>query len=73
MKLEEILKKSLRIADEDLSDDLNMMGSTFWDSLTHMRLIIDLETELKITFSGEEISEMTSIGAIRSIVNDKAV
>ena len=52
MKLEEILKKSLRIADEDLSDDLNMMGSTFWDSLTHMRLIIDLETELKITFSG---------------------
>lgn len=42
-----------------------------WDSLHHLNLIVELETEFDVEFEPEEIAEMKSFEAVRSVVNSK--
>ena len=42
-----------------------------WDSLTHINLIIALEDAFEISFEPEEIARMTSIIAIKQIIDNK--
>jgi len=39
-----------------------------WDSLTHMSLIVAIEDEFGFEISGDDIAEMITFDAIRSIV-----
>ena len=41
-----------------------------WDSLAHLNLIVELESEFGVTFEPEEIGEMTSYEKILEIMND---
>ena len=40
-----------------------------WDSLTHMGLIVAIESELCIELSGDDIAEMITFDAIRTTVS----
>ena len=42
-----------------------------WDSLTHMEMIANLESELNIEFSANDIMQMTDVTNIEKIVEDK--
>ena len=42
-----------------------------WDSLHHLNLIIELESEFNITFEPEEIAQMTSVSEIKCIISKK--
>lgn len=42
-----------------------------WDSLHHLNLIVELETEFDIEFEPEEIAEMKSFEAVKLVVNSK--
>lgn len=44
-----------------------------WDSLKHMGLIVALEKHYSIELSGDEIAEMTSVGAIQTILKKHGV
>jgi acyl carrier protein len=72
-KIIRIMSKVLGVdclADENPSQK----SLTSWDSLRHLNLIIELETEFDISFEPEEIAEMTSLSVIESLIeshNDK--
>ncbi len=70
-KINDILKRVLRVSTEDLKKDLGINDVENWDSLTHMTLIVDIENELNIELTGDEIAEMTSFSKIREILNSK--
>ena len=36
-----------------------------WDSVTHLQLMLALESEFSIEFSPEEMAKLSSVGAIR--------
>lgn len=36
-----------------------------WDSASHLNLVLALEAEFGVQFDADEISELTSVGAIR--------
>ena len=63
--LSQHLARFLRLGVEEISDDLSMADVDTWDSLTHMELVIGLEQAYQVQFTGDDITEMTNVGAIR--------
>jgi acyl carrier protein len=56
---------------ENITDDLNQKNVTFWDSLRHLNLIIELEEKFGISFEPEEISEMTTFERVIFYITKK--
>lgn len=70
-KIKNILTKTFRIKADELNKSTTIESIDTWDSLTHMELIANLEQELQIEFTGDEIVKMTSLKAIEQIVSEK--
>lgn len=70
-QVRKIIAKTFRIREEDITDKTTMEEIDTWDSLTHMELIVNLESELNIEFDGDEIAEMISVGAIEKAIASK--
>ena len=68
-RVNQILQKSFKLATDKLADNLTMKDLPNWDSLSHMDLILELEGEFNIQFTGDEIAEMTSFDSIKNIVS----
>ncbi len=56
----------LEINSETTSNDIER-----WDSLTHIELIVTIESEFKIKFSTSEISNLKNVGALCDIIENK--
>ena len=72
MNLEDIKKlvsEVLNIPIESINDNSSINDIIEWDSLSHMTIIINLEKALSIQFSGEDITEMTSIASIKKTID----
>ena len=69
-KINEILVKTFKISPEDSEKNLDMSDVAHWDSLTHMDLIVAIETELNIELTGDDIADMITFDAIRSTVKN---
>jgi len=67
-RINEILSKTFRVT---VTDDMTIDDIDTWDSLTHMELVANLESELKIEFSADDIVDMTSIKAIKKVISEK--
>ena len=67
-KLNEILSETLKVSIEIAEENLGMDDVDYWDSLTHMGLIVAIENEFGIELTGDDIADMTSCDAIRTIV-----
>ena len=61
------LKESFAIADRMSFDDI-----PGWDSVGHMSLVTELETQFGITLDMEEIVGLDSVGAVRAAVARKS-
>ena len=70
-KIMTILAEVLEISPDrvNLNTEPNQLEE--WDSLAHLKLIMKLEQELNISISMEEVSELTSIDKIYSIISKK--
>ena len=44
-----------------------------WDSLTHMELVVSLESAFELELSFDEIVEMNTVEAIKRILVEKGV
>ena len=42
-----------------------------WDSLTHIRLVVSIEKNLKIRFTASEISSLENVGDLISLIEKK--
>lgn len=41
-----------------------------WDSLNHLRLVLELEQNLGIRFRAQDIPRMTSVAAIEAVLQE---
>jgi acyl carrier protein len=68
-----ILSDTLRLPAGAIYDDLDMAATSTWDSLSHMQLIAGIEDEFSVELTSDDIVAMTSIGAIKRILRERAV
>ncbi len=71
MVLENVIKivaESLGIRESEINENTVMEQVEAWDSLTHMELIANLESEYQTEFTVDEIMEMISVKKIVEMV-----
>ena len=66
--IQKLIADVLNIPQDRISDDLHMKDCAEWDSLKHMELILAIEQAYAIELSGDDIAEMTSVAAIKTIL-----
>lgn len=69
--IRKIISETFHIKEADIKPELEMADIDGWDSLTHMELIANLESDLEIEFTADEIMEMTNIAKIEKLVGEK--
>lgn len=69
--VETILSRVFGLKEDEIHDNVTMDKIERWDSLTHMDLIISLETELNIQFDMDEIMTMIDVKTIKEMVKKK--
>lgn len=70
-KLTTIFNRVLKLGQEQKLEELQLGVTPNWDSLTHLDLILSIENEFNIVFTGDEIADMTSGPAILEAVSGK--
>ena len=70
-KVLQIMSKSLNVNISDLSNQTSKKDLAQWDSMTHLNLIVDIETELNITFDNDEIISIIDFNSLMKIIVNK--
>ena len=68
-KVLEILKNVFE--DENVNLETSQENNSNWDSLRHLNLIVELESEFDVSFEPEEIAKMSSVKKIIEIIRTK--
>ena len=69
-KIFEALKKNFEI--EYIDENISQKNCTSWDSIRHLNMIIELESQFNISFEPEEIAEMKSYFEIEKVISNKS-
>jgi acyl carrier protein len=54
-----------------LRPDLSAKDVAAWDSLTHIRMLLTVEREFKISFSVTEIGDLKNVGELTDLILKK--
>ena len=57
----QILAKNLRISEDDINLETDTTNTPEWDSLAHVRIILELEKESKIKVRNDQMGELNSV------------
>jgi len=68
-KIDKILMEVLHVSKDEVNKDLGMNDVNTWDSLSHMNLIVAIESNLGIELSGDDIADMITFDSVRSIIS----
>jgi len=68
----EVVATVLNIPIPQLTADSGPESLAQWDSMTHLTLVLALESEFGFGFSDDEVTDMLSVGLICRIVADRA-
>ncbi len=71
LTLRRVVSEVFGIAPEEVTDEVSPDTIDDWDSLSHLRLVTALEEAFALKFENAEIMDMTTVGAIRDIVERK--
>lgn len=63
-----ILEKRTNMKDVDLNKPISELGL---DSLDLVEVMLEIEEELGITFSNDEIGEVKTLGEIKNLIDNK--
>ncbi len=55
----------------EIPDDISQSNFEVWESLQHLILIVNIETDFGVSFEPEEIIEMTSLELIEKFLKAK--
>ena len=70
-KLHRVISDVLGVPVEHISDKSSPDNIDKWDSLTHINLIIAIESEFNISLTPEDTMDMLSVKLIRIILESK--
>ena len=71
-ELKKIVAKVLNVDEIKVNDSLNMGNVEQWDSFNHLLLISEIEKELGIIFSIQEVEKIKSFKDLREIASSKS-
>ncbi len=69
--LREIVSRVFNIEKSHVSDDLSREKMEEWDSLNHLLLISQIEEELGIEFTTQEVIHINTFKSLREVVSKK--
>ena len=64
--LQPIFNRILRLEADEFNEDMSMLNTSKWDSLSNIRLILEIEEAFDVHFSTENIENIKSV---RDLVN----
>jgi acyl carrier protein len=67
-RLRECFSRGLGIPRERITDDLAYNSIKEWDSVAHMALVVELETDFDVMFDTDDILGMSTVGKAREIL-----
>jgi acyl carrier protein len=67
-KLVQTISTILKVEPSRVAPELSQENTPQWDSLTHLRLILELEQNLGVRFRSQDIPAMTSVAAIEDVL-----
>jgi acyl carrier protein len=67
-KLRDCFSRSLGIPAERVTDDLAYNSLKEWDSVAHMALVVELESEFDVMFDTDDILGMSTVARAREIL-----
>jgi acyl carrier protein len=67
-KLRDCFSRSLGIPAERVTDDLAYNSLKEWDSVAHMALVVELESEFDVMFDTDDILGMSTVAKAREIL-----
>lgn len=70
-KVKSIMANVFRTDIENITDEMKQKDVSFWDSLRHLNLIVELEEQFEISFEPEEIAEMITFKKVIFYINQK--
>ena len=70
-KLQPIFREILKDKKLILKEKTNPSKVNNWDSLNHMKLIVEIERELKCNFSLKELGELKNVGDFVDLIQKK--
>jgi len=56
---------------EEINDNSSPDSIEAWESLSHINLILALESEFSVSLDPEDVMEMQSVSLIRTILDEK--
>jgi|GEM_PF-842657 len=63
-KITTIAAKQLNISSDLITGESSAQNIPSWDSLNHMQIIVEIENELKIRFSFEDMTLMKNVNSL---------
>ena len=69
--LQEIFGKVFEQKFNDFGQETSPAEIEKWDSTAHVGLILEIERQFEIEFTPSELARLTSVGAIRDLVDRK--
>ena len=66
--IQNILSEVLDINFLEYGENIDIFNCDEWDSMNHMKLILELERSFSVTFSDDEVFEMTSFKDILEVI-----
>jgi acyl carrier protein len=72
-RLRDCFSRTLGIPLERVTDDLAYNSLKEWDSVAHMALVVDLETEFDVMFDTDDILGMSTVTKAREILTKLGV
>lgn len=66
--IENLLKEKLKVETLDMNSTLDTFGL---DSLDVMEFLFDVEEKLHVTFTGEEVKDLKTVGELVKVIENK--
>ena len=70
-KLKNIMADVFLVDVNQIPDNVNQVNFEKWESVQHLMLIVNIESEFGVSFEPEEIVEMTSLELLEKFLSSK--
>jgi acyl carrier protein len=71
--LKKILADTLGVREGDIGDNASTETLSSWDSVAHLNIVLSVEAAYGVSFTPEEIAEMTSLEKIKAALTKRGV
>ena len=71
--LKKILSDTLGVPETQIQERASAQNIPAWDSVAHLNIVLSIEAAYGVSFTPEEITEMTSLEKIRATLAKRGV